>query len=140
MKNYVSPVILDNEELAEGVYASGSGDGCWTLTIKRFDQAPEVGMDCYVVHFEATHNATDNHSSNSQIFVFNFSADVEFNDEKTSSVDLYAGDGTSTLKVKRNNFGNPTGEFVGISDLYVKCKDSSVSCYGGYVICEKIYK
>ena len=35
MNNYVSPVIFDNEDLAEGVYATGSGAvgaDCWTVT------------------------------------------------------------------------------------------------------------
>ena len=34
MNNYVSPVIFDNDELTEGVYATGSGGGadCWTVT------------------------------------------------------------------------------------------------------------
>lgn len=33
MKNYVQPIIIDNEELAEGVYATGSGVGnCWAIT------------------------------------------------------------------------------------------------------------
>ena len=37
MKNYVSPVIFDNEELAEGVYATGSGalkgSSCWKVAV-----------------------------------------------------------------------------------------------------------
>ena len=40
MKNYEKPVVLVNEELAEGVYA-GSGDGdCWTI---RASQDQEYG-------------------------------------------------------------------------------------------------
>ena len=37
MNNYVSPVIFDNDELAEGVYATGSGasgNGCWTISLQ----------------------------------------------------------------------------------------------------------
>lgn len=34
MKNYVSPVIFDNEEMAEGVYATGSGSDCWIYTLR----------------------------------------------------------------------------------------------------------
>ena len=38
MKNYEKPVVLVNEELAEGVYA-GSGDGdCWTIELKEDQQ------------------------------------------------------------------------------------------------------
>lgn len=33
MNNYKQPMIYDNEELAEGVYATGSGMGnCWQVT------------------------------------------------------------------------------------------------------------
>ena len=42
MKNYESPVIYDNEELAEGVYATGSGGGeatdCWVYTMENGQQ------------------------------------------------------------------------------------------------------
>jgi len=45
MNNYVSPVIFDNEDLAEGVYATGSGlkpngrDGtCWTVGISNIQK------------------------------------------------------------------------------------------------------
>lgn len=31
MKNYERPIVMINEDLAEGVYAA-SGDGCWTFT------------------------------------------------------------------------------------------------------------
>ena len=33
MKNYEQPIIYNNEELAEGIYATGSGNGsCWQIT------------------------------------------------------------------------------------------------------------
>ena len=61
MKNYVSPVIFDNEELAEGVYATGSGTGadCWTVTKcdcvqnEKGYQVYELGM-----YHEGGHDST----------------------------------------------------------------------------------
>ena len=32
MKGYESPIIYDNENLTEGIYATGSGENdCWTI-------------------------------------------------------------------------------------------------------------
>jgi len=54
MNNYVSPVIFDNDELAEGVFATGSGGGeCWTLEYyeaQRETQNPTDKFVCYRVH------------------------------------------------------------------------------------------
>ena len=41
MKDYVKPVVLVNEELAEGVYAA-SGSDCYTVTT-NIHQRPETG-------------------------------------------------------------------------------------------------
>ena len=47
MKNYESPVIFDNEELAEGVYATGSGGGagatCWTVCVDSTGHQENAG-------------------------------------------------------------------------------------------------
>jgi hypothetical protein len=33
-KTYVKPIILANEELAEGIYAASGEPGCWTVSIR----------------------------------------------------------------------------------------------------------
>ena len=40
MNKYVSPVIFDNDELAEGVYATGSGadPDCWNITVNKIEK------------------------------------------------------------------------------------------------------
>ena len=57
------PMLFTNDDLAEGVYAaSGSTEGtfncpitgCWT-GMATLNQSPELGQDCYTVHFEAHH-------------------------------------------------------------------------------------
>ena len=57
MKNYVSPVIFDNEELAEGVYATGSGGGagCWKVTDFKFEQDRREGFPERHFRIYATH-------------------------------------------------------------------------------------
>ena len=47
MKNYVSPVIFDNEELAEGVYATGSGSDCWIYTLTHLTPVTNNPGDNY---------------------------------------------------------------------------------------------
>jgi hypothetical protein len=57
MKNYESPVIFDNEELAEGVYATGSGGSgidCWeTIRVvedQKWDTKLYSNWSLYVKH------------------------------------------------------------------------------------------
>ena len=43
MKEYMKPVLLTSDELAEGVYlASGDGSGCYTTTA-YIHQTPQTG-------------------------------------------------------------------------------------------------
>ena len=64
MKNYVSPVIFDNEELAEGVYATGSGEAeCWTMTA-TYDHNSTSPTDPFVVYrLDGKHNTAVKHVS-----------------------------------------------------------------------------
>ena len=58
MENYTSPVIFDNDELAEGVYATGSGAGdCWTMTYYEEQREAQNPTDKFVVYrINALHN------------------------------------------------------------------------------------
>jgi hypothetical protein len=61
MNNYVSPVIFDNDELAEGVYASGSGSGdCWTMTFDESQREKSNPSEKYAIYrIDATHHVED---------------------------------------------------------------------------------
>ena len=51
MKNYEKPVVMINEELAEGVYAASGVtyyDDCYTVTIKEIKQELQDGRMSYV--------------------------------------------------------------------------------------------
>lgn len=61
MKTYVKPLLLANDELAEGVYAA-SGD-CWTVAIR--DTQPWDG-NCHVFYADMTHPSGLQHISNEQ--------------------------------------------------------------------------
>ena len=58
MSGYVSPMILDNDDLAEGVYATGSGGtgaDCWTVTRFYMDQDRGTGFPKRTYRLYATH-------------------------------------------------------------------------------------
>jgi len=57
MKEYMKPVLLTSDELAEGVYlASGDGSGCYTTTA-YIHQTPQTGRGDYRIQVNAVHNA-----------------------------------------------------------------------------------
>lgn len=70
MKNYEKPVVLVNEELAEGVYAA-SGD-CWTASVKSFRQVGDSNE--YWVDMLFCHNGEEGHSN--VTFTATFNQDV----------------------------------------------------------------
>ena len=57
MDNYISPIIFDNDELAEGVFATGSGGGeCWTLTYYESQRETQNPSDKFVNYrIDCTH-------------------------------------------------------------------------------------
>ena len=57
MANYVKPVIFDNEELAEGVYATGSGADCWRVTKLTRTQNWEEGRHNKIYEIELKHKS-----------------------------------------------------------------------------------
>ena len=122
MKNYEKPVVVANEELAEGVYA-GSGD-CYTFTGKVV-QSPAEGMDYYVVQIDGYHHAEDGHHSNNRTVQVKFNQSVTY---VASMAKSCMGTGSDTLILEyegtngsyHNNSGWPTPEYMGLGDLKVK--------------------
>jgi hypothetical protein len=76
MNNYVSPVIFDNDELAEGVYASGSGAGeCWSMTYsedQRITPEKNPGEQYVTYRIKAVHSTGLMHISASTTIFVNF--------------------------------------------------------------------
>ena len=125
MKNYEKPVVLENEEVAEGVYlASGDGIGgksgglvpsdCYTVTW-NIHQKPEVGRGDFRIQINANHHATDGHHSGKQTLVVAFNQAVDY----VSSGGTYvSGSGTSTIAVDYS-YHNNSGDNIGLGDLVV---------------------
>lgn len=119
MKNYEKPVVLVNEELAEGVYA-GSGD-CYTFTAKIV-QKPENGRDTYIIQIDGVHAATDDHHSDSRTVKISFNQNVTY---VSSGADTMTGSGSNTLYLTYiqpngdyHNNGGP--ENIGLGNLTVQ--------------------
>lgn len=61
MKKYEKPIVMINEDLAEGVYAA-SGDGCWTFsyTLTPNNDVYSEGTGCEI-QVDGVHNNPGNH-------------------------------------------------------------------------------
>ncbi len=112
MKNYERPIVLTNNELAEGVYAA-SGD-CYEVSAK-IHQTPEIGRGDYRIQVNAVHNA-DHNSANNQCLHITFNQAVVY---KSSGGTLESGDGTNTITIGYKYWNNHTDN-IGLGDVVVE--------------------
>lgn len=110
MKNYEKPIIMNNEEMSEGVYMAS---GCYTATA-QITQTPELGREDYCIQVNGTHNA--NHTCSQQTLHLSFNQPVTY---VSSNGSLESGDGTSTLHINYYYWNNAS-DSVGLGDVYVK--------------------
>ena len=113
MKNYIKPIVIANEELAEGIYM-GSGD-CYTASA-YIHQTPKTGRGDYRIQVNGIHNA--NHTTEAQWLYISFNMPVIY---KSSNGTLESGDGSNTLTIKYTYHQNPTDN-IGFSDLIVEAE------------------
>jgi hypothetical protein len=114
MKNYSKPIILPNEELAEGVYAAS---GCWTITGWEHQANLDTGRNDYRFQLSAQHNGESGHGTKYTIKV---TFDQLVNYESCATASYVSGNGTDTLILTRLNGATNPNEGVGFGDLYVK--------------------
>ncbi len=110
MKNYEKPVVLVNDEIAEGVYMA-SGD-CYTVTYK-IHQAPQMGRINYRIQFDARHDA--DHHSTQQTLKITFNQPVDF--DSCNGI-CTSGSGTNTLLIDFVYHNNNTDN-IGLGELSV---------------------
>lgn len=132
MNNYVQPIILDNEELAEGVYATGSGQDCYSVT-GYIHQIPQTGRGDYRIQFDGTHSACDGHHSTEQVLVIQFNQIVTY---KSSQGELVGGNGTATVSIKYH-YHNNAFENIGLGDVIVESNPGLV-LQGCYLTCNHV--
>lgn len=134
MKNYVKPMVLANEELAESVYMA-SGD-CYT-TSARITQRPELGRENYVIQVDCSHNAKDKHHSSERTVIICFNQAVTY---VSSEARMATGSGTSTLKLTYTDqyegrpYHNNAVESIGLGSLVVESAAglAITKCYSDY--------
>jgi len=114
---YKKPMILANEELAEGIYAA-SGSTCYTCSAS-ITQRPEGGRQNYVIRVNGRHNASDGHTSSSQTLVLVFNQAVTYVSSNGSYV---SGNGTNTLTINYSYWNNAYDN-IGLGDVYVTSAD-----------------
>lgn len=122
MKRYEKPVVMINEELAEGVYAaSGYCDGdCYNVWITSC-QTPVPARNTYKYQFDGKHiaNETDGHSGSGQVLTVVFNKNVTY---VSCSGTYLSGSGTNTIEIKYGYTQNPSDN-IGLGDLEVTAED-----------------
>jgi hypothetical protein len=113
MKNYEKPIILANEEVAEGVYTA-SGSDCYAVSA-RITQRPETGRGDYRMQVNGRHAAADGHHSGAQVLILNFNQPVTY---VGSNGSLVGGSGTGTIQI-RFSYHNNSGDNIGLGDVIV---------------------
>lgn len=134
MENYSKPLVLMNEELAEGVYAASGSDDCFKVS-SWVNQRPETGRNYYVIKVDATHNAADKHHSANQVLTLHFNQPVTYHSCYGQGAAYVSGNGTNTLKIAFTYHQNGGPEGLGLADVNVtsagttlEVLDSSISC------------
>ena len=117
MKNYERPVVMINEELAEGVYAA-SGAECYTVRC-TITQTPELGNESYRIQIDADHTATDHHST-AQVLTVTFNVPVKFIEMSSGNAVYSSGDGTNVLVLNTTYHSNNPEYSIGLGELRVQ--------------------
>lgn len=127
MKDYIKPIILANEDLAEGVYAASgmaSGNDCYTVTA-YIHQTPETGRGDFRIQVNGVHQAGDGHHSGKQTLVLYFNQEVTY---KGSNGSLVGGDGTSSISIDYS-YHNNGNDNIGLGDVIVESNTGlAVTC------------
>lgn len=130
MKNYVKPVVLDNDEIFEGVYAaSGTGVDCYTVTA-YIHQTPEMGRGDFRIQVDGVHAALDGHHSGHQVLTLYFNQSVNY---KSSNGTLRSGDGTTAISIDYG-YHNNANDNVGLGDVVVEA-DQGLEVTGAKLEC-----
>ena len=56
MKNYTKPIMIVNEEFAEGIYMNSGDPGCYAATA-NIHQKPQTGRGDYRIQVNGIHNS-----------------------------------------------------------------------------------
>lgn len=126
MKNYEKPIVMINEDTAEGVYAAS---GCYTVRITGH-QTPDTGRQTHKFQFDGDHLTS--HMGSAQLLVVTFDKDVTY---VSSSGTYVSGTGTNEITISYSYTQNPTDR-IGLGDLEVSVADNgALSITGLKLLC-----
>ena len=111
MKNYESPVVLKNEELAEGVFTASGADGasstdCWTV---GSTSVQDWNGSHHVFQIEAKHSTDVVHITTQVVYTIKFSAPLE---NAYSEFDCTFSGNTAVVTRDRHANGYNSGDNV----------------------------
>lgn len=134
MTLYEKPIVLENEDLAEGVYAASgavnsAGSDCYTATA-RIHQQPETGRGDFRIQVDGRHAAADNHHSGEQVLILSFNKPVDY---VSSNGTLVSGSGTSSISIEYN-YHNNAYDNIGLGDVVVTA-DAGLAVTGAVITC-----
>ena len=128
MQEYAKPIVLENEELSEGVYAA-SGSDCYTAS-GYIHQTPQQGRGDYRIQLNAKHAATDSHHSGCQIATLTFNQPVVYK----SSNGSICGTGTGNTIEIEYGYHNNGSDNIGLGDVIVEA-DAGLALTNVIVYC-----
>lgn len=114
---YSKPLILQTEEINEGIFADS---GCYAVNA-RIHQRPETGRNDFRIQINARHNA--DHTKTQQVLHITFTDPVNYQACYMNGATLLSGNGTNSLSIGLGYYQNPTdniggGDLVVTSDNY----------------------
>ena len=108
MREYMKPMLVTSDELAEGVYLASAG--CYTASA-YIHQTPQDGRGDYRIQVNGKHDA--DHTREAQQLNISFNQPVSYVSGGTGCT---SGDGTSSLCIALGYHQNPTDN-IGFGDL-----------------------
>lgn len=109
MSIYSKPVVIIDEDTAEGVYAAS---GCYTVNA-NIHQSPQSGRGDYRIQVNASHSS--DHTCSEQILTLTFNQEVTY----TNSTGTLVGSGTgNSISIKYAYWNNPNDN-IGLGEVIV---------------------
>ena len=147
MKNYEKPIVMINEELAEGVYAASGATGAGCMDVKAYiSQNPTMNYaGKWVVWIESNHDKSlyggDGHTASGITVTLYFNqavtCDGDFYQSENIPYTVTGGNGTSTLTVHFDaDVPNAGTKFWG--QIYVSSGEG-LALNGATITCHPVY-
>lgn len=143
MKEYVSPIILANEDLSEGVYAASGNADCWTVeaySVQEYDGSHHV-FEVRCVHSDTVEHIS---SASTVVLAFNYpitDARSEFESSVSGNTvtivrsllaDAYKSGDTMTYKVWAQAADEASTKALAVEGASISCtKSVNVQGLGG---------